>query len=189
MPVQYTNRQGKTYYLHQGVTKTGKPRYHFSLKSEGSLVETIPKGFEVYENPNGRVYLRRIQPKVITDEEVAVVKRGIKRFSQLKHTLVDVKGKTIRVFTANQDVDGLAALLGFGAGDKDVQRTMAQFITYSPEMEFILVDEERRLFVVRRYCYLGSIDDWTEIDGPNDLEKMVREYIGHLGEDSFFELY
>ena len=35
MAITYTNRKGKTYYLHEGVTKKGKPRYYFSLKDEG----------------------------------------------------------------------------------------------------------------------------------------------------------
>ena len=27
VPITYTNAKGKTYYLHQGMTKTGKPKY------------------------------------------------------------------------------------------------------------------------------------------------------------------
>ena len=37
------SRLEKTYYLHEGVTKTGKPRYYFSLKSEGKLLENVPE--------------------------------------------------------------------------------------------------------------------------------------------------
>jgi hypothetical protein len=52
VPITHTNAKGKTYYLHQGTTKTGKPKYHFSMQSEGTLAESIPAGFEIYENPN-----------------------------------------------------------------------------------------------------------------------------------------
>ena len=52
MPITHVNAKGKTYYLHQGVTKTGKPKYHFAMKSEGALVQSIPDGFEIYENPS-----------------------------------------------------------------------------------------------------------------------------------------
>jgi len=58
--VTHTNRKGKTYYLHQGVTKTGKPRYFLSPNSEGTLAETLPEGLEIYENPNAQVFLRGI---------------------------------------------------------------------------------------------------------------------------------
>ena len=47
MPITYTNAKGKTYYLHQGTTKTGKPKYHFSMQSEGHLAESIPVGLVV----------------------------------------------------------------------------------------------------------------------------------------------
>ena len=35
MAIKYTNRAGKTYYLLQGKTKGGKPRYFFSLQQSG----------------------------------------------------------------------------------------------------------------------------------------------------------
>ena len=39
LTVQYINRRSKSYYLHEGKTKTGKPKYHFSMKKEGKLVK------------------------------------------------------------------------------------------------------------------------------------------------------
>ena len=45
------NKGKKTYYLHQGKTKTGKPKYYFSTKIKGDLVEEIPEGYEIYEHP------------------------------------------------------------------------------------------------------------------------------------------
>ena len=65
MPITYTNAKEKMYYLHQGTTKTGKPKYYFSTKPEGTLAASIPDGFEIYENPNAQVFLRRIPPKII----------------------------------------------------------------------------------------------------------------------------
>ena len=52
MPVTHVNRKRDTYYLHAGKTKAGKPRYWFSKSTEGDLVETLPEGYEVYENPD-----------------------------------------------------------------------------------------------------------------------------------------
>lgn len=42
MSITYTNRKGRTYYLCQGVTKTGKPRYYFTAKAEGNLADRVP---------------------------------------------------------------------------------------------------------------------------------------------------
>ena len=79
MFVQYVNKRGQTYYLHQGITKTGKPKYFFSMKSKGTPVDTIPDGFEIYENPDAQVFLRRIQPKIITDNEIAIIEKEMKQ--------------------------------------------------------------------------------------------------------------
>src|SRR5499426_3350583 len=82
VPITHTNAKGKTYYLHQGTTKTGKPKYHFSMQSEGTLAASIPVGFEIYENPNAQVFLRRIPPKIITDEERQVVEDGMRQYAE-----------------------------------------------------------------------------------------------------------
>jgi hypothetical protein len=58
MAIEYVNRKQKTYYLHAGTTKTGKPKYFFSTKAEGVLVDDIPEGYEIYENPNAQVFLQ-----------------------------------------------------------------------------------------------------------------------------------
>jgi len=39
MSVTYTNRKGRKYYLYQGVTKSGKPRYYFSREQKGEPLE------------------------------------------------------------------------------------------------------------------------------------------------------
>jgi len=59
MPITHVNRKRDTYYLHCGKTKTGKPRYWFAKSTEGDLVESIPEGYEVYENPDALVFLRK----------------------------------------------------------------------------------------------------------------------------------
>src|SRR5438552_6407907 len=77
MGIEHVNRRGDTYYLHEGRTKTGKPKYFFSRKRAGTLAAALPAGYEVYENPNAQVFLRKTLPKLVTDEEVATVERGV----------------------------------------------------------------------------------------------------------------
>lgn len=188
-PIQHTNRKGQTYYLHKSTTKTGKPRYYFSMKGEGDLVESIPDGFEIYENPNAQVYLRRTRPKIITDDEIAVVEKGMKRYCQLENYLIDVKKNIIAVYEPDQDVDRLSQILSFAsmrkAGVKDM---LTEFLTYSPMLQFVLIDKEKRIFVTQRYCSLGSIDDWIEIGELDTLKNLVKTYVKHLGQETYFEL-
>src|SRR5712692_6104064 len=110
VPITHTNAKGKTYYLHQGTTKTGKPKYYFSMESNGALAESMPEGFEIYENSNAQVFLRRIPPKIITDEERRVVEAGMRTSADVKDYKIDVKGNVIAIYTADQDIDTLADL-------------------------------------------------------------------------------
>lgn len=189
MPLQYVSRLDRTYYLHEGVTKTGKPRYHFSQKSEGKLLDIMPEGFEIYENPNGQVYCRKIPKKIITDEERAIVKQGMERFSKFEYYKLDVKQKTIHVFIPHQNTDVILEMLGATREEKEARKMLTQLIHYSPYMEFVLTDEKARLFTVRRFCFLGSVYDWINVGEQGRLEDLVREYIPHLGEESYYELY
>ena len=79
MGVEYKNRKGKTHYLHVGKTKTGKPKYYFSMKKDGELVDAMPEGYEIYEHPaNAQVFLRKKLPQLITDLEKDIVERELK---------------------------------------------------------------------------------------------------------------
>jgi hypothetical protein len=191
MTVTHTNRKGKTYYLHQGTTKTGKPKYFFALREEGDLVATIPPGYEIYENPNGQVFLRKIRPQLITDAEVATVDAGMRQHCRLESYIVDVKKDTILIYTPDQDVDLLAETFGLfpGVQEERAKAALLSVLSYSPMLQFVLVDEEKRLFETRRYCFLGSIDDWISISGAEHLSELVKTYVRHLGEDSYYELY
>ena len=80
MTVTYKNRRGKTYYLHEGKTKTGKPKCHFSLKNNGELVDEIPDGYEIYEHPGtGGVFLRKKLPQLILNIEKDVIEKELKK--------------------------------------------------------------------------------------------------------------
>ena len=192
MPITHVNAKEKTYYLHQGTTKTGKPKYHFAMKSEGHLADSIPDGFEIYENPNAQVFLRRIPPKIITDEERQVVEDGMQKYASVQDYKIDVRGKAIVVYTADQDVDTLVDLFKDFHPDPtanpQLMTTLRGVIQYSPMMQFILDDKKERLFTVQRYCFRGSIDAWIDI-GHGKLAQLVRTYVTHLGNESYFELF
>ena len=60
---------------------------------------------------------------------------------------------------------------------------------YDPVLRFRLVDEEHRLFDVDRMRYSGAggwRSLWEASHAP--LEKAVKQYVHHLGKDSFFEM-
>ncbi len=191
MPITHTNTKGKTYYLHQGTTKTGKLKYYFSMESAGLLVEAMPEGFEIYENPNAQVFLRRIPPKIITDEERQVVEDGMRKYAGGQDCKIDVKGNAIVVYTPNQSVEEFAQLLkGLNSfiSQAQVRALFARSVQYAPMLQFILEDEKRRTFTAQRYCFIGSVDDWIDI-GHGPLPTLVKRYVKHLGQESYFELF
>ena len=102
MPVTHVNRKRDTYYLHTGKTKTGKPRYWFSTKIEGDLVDAMPEGYEIYENPDAQVFLRKIVPQLVTPVEIAVVEEGLKRYAPGQNCVVDVQRKQIVIYHAER---------------------------------------------------------------------------------------
>jgi len=178
VPITYTNAKDKTYYLHQGTTKTGKPKDYFSTQPEGTWAEAIPEGFEIYENPNAQVFLRRIPPKIITDEERQVVEDGMRKYAEVQDYKIDVKGNAIVVYTADQDIETLADVfkdMYSGPSARTQLRTLLrQGIHYSPMLQFLLLQ--------------GAIDDWIDI-GYGPLTTLVKRYVKHLGKESYFELF
>jgi hypothetical protein len=188
--IEYVNRKSEIYYLHQGQTKTGKPRYFFSKKSEGNLAEAIPDGYEIYENPQAQVYLRKIPPKLISDEEIDIIKRGLANFCLIELNQIDVKKEIVTVFIANKDWGYLEDLSNqFSPFTKQSLSEYYELHTsYEAVMRFILSDKEERLFQVQRYCYRGYIDDWIELE-EGDLSNLVKKYVKHIGQDSYYELF
>jgi hypothetical protein len=191
MVVQYVNRKGDTYYLHEATTKTGKPKWFFSTKAEGTLAQAVPPGYEVYENHNAQVFLRREVPQLVTAEEIAVVERAVRKRAKLTYYVVEAKKDSIIVFLPNQNTEFLEGSVTSRFGITDLAKLlmeMHRYLTYSPVMKFTLVDAECRRFVVERWCFLGSIDDWFPLTGSGDLSAMVAKYVPHLGQDSYYEL-
>jgi len=52
----------------------------------------------------------------------------------------------------------------------------------------VLRDREAATFALKRWCYRGSVDDWTYALAQGSLEELVRKYAPHLGKESFFDL-
>ena len=190
MAVIWKNRREDIYYLHEGRTKTGKPKYYFARSDEGTIVDNIPDGYEIYENPNAQVFLRKKLVSRIKDEELDLVERGVRQYTDLKNFIVDRKERTITVFLPDQDLEDLKAELqrfAFVSTEK-LNEIVEKSLTYSPMLRFSLESEDQREFLVQRYCFLGSIDDWVYLESSSSLRDMVKKYCKHLGKESFFDL-
>jgi hypothetical protein len=201
MTVQYTNRIGKTYYLREGKTKTGKSRYFFSSQQDGKgeMVEHIPEGYEIYEHPgNAQVFLRKKRPKLITDIEKHLVEKHTEQLTRSKRYLVDCKDEYITIYESDADIGELKNIFGdvlkhtplrSGMNADEAMNALVGAANqhYTAMLRFHLVDKERRTFVAERFCFLGAIDDWIFLGGPVDLKKLAGRYIKLLGKEEFFD--
>jgi hypothetical protein len=185
MPVTHTNRKGQTYWLHAGTTKTGKPRYWFSTKAEGGMADSIPEGYEVYENVDAQVFLRKIVPRLLTPLEVAMVEKGLQQHAPGQNCIVDVRGEDIVIHHAERV---MLDLKHFGFGIRELPPSSR---AYMKVLRFTLVDESDRTFRVQRWCFRGSIDGWIDLwssCGRGKLYDLVKKFCPHIGKESFFEL-
>ena len=184
MSIQHNTRTGKTYYLHVGQGKSGKPNYFFSTEPKGPLVNSVPEGFEIYKNVGGHVFLRRKQPKLITDEELAMVKEALKRHAEEWRYRVEVK-KTAAIIHEAPDHTAMVERLALPWINKaTLKESVIQNATYMAVMRFVLADPEKRLFLAERFCFRGSVDDWIDIGGP--AQKFVSGG-GNVDENRRFE--
>jgi hypothetical protein len=190
MSIQHTARTGKTYYLHVGQGKSGKPNYFFSTDQEGPLADCLPPGFEIYENINGQVFLRRKLPRLITEEEMARVKEALKRHAEGWRYKVEVKKNTIIIYEASDNSALLEEIALPWVNKAALRQSLIQGANYTAVMRFVLTDPEKRLFGADRFCFRGSIDDWIGISrGSERLDTIIKRFIKHLGKESFFELF
>ena len=148
MPITYTNRKGTTYYLCQGVTKTGKPRYYFAREPKGEPVEKMPEGFKISESVNGIVSLVRDRPALIRPQEVAAVKAAVRRHPKSHKYRVSVKNNRVEIYEQiGPDAEELAAAfaqdgLGIpGLADR-LRSTMERRAQFTPVLRFILSNAE-----------------------------------------------
>jgi hypothetical protein len=67
MAYTFKNSKGTTYYLHARTTplKSGKERtlYFFAKEQKEGVQDSLPKGYEVSESPNGLPVLRKTGAK------------------------------------------------------------------------------------------------------------------------------
>jgi len=190
MSIQHITRTGKTYYLHAGKGKSGKPNYFFSAAPEGPLVSSVPEGFEIYENVGGQVFLRRKQPKLITDEELTMVKESLKHHAEEWRYRVEVKKTAVIIYEAPDHTAGLESIALLWISKATIKQSAIQNATYMAVMRFVLAHPEKRLFLAERFCFRGSVDDWIGIGGPaQKLSVVLKKFVKHLGKESIFELY
>lgn len=182
-PVTYENYYGDIYYLIRKKTKKGNWRYYFAKSKKGKLTYSIPDGYEIDEKPDGKVYLIKEIPQFISEQEKALVENSVEKYSEVEYFRVYVKKEKLTINLAQDSVKSLKKTIGHLYDENKFRK----FLTFTPMLQFVLVDKTNRIFEVRRYCFRGAIDDWIFLDEGN-LKEMAKQYCKYLGKESFYDL-
>ena len=195
MPITYTSRKGLTYTLCQGTTKTGKPRYYFARESKDQVLDQIPAGYAISESVNGIVSLIKDRPSQLQASEIATVEIQLRKHPRSHNYRLGVKADRMEIYeSVGPDPQTLMAalrregLLPLGIAER-LQAERDRYGQFTPVLRFILADPKHRTFRAERMCWLGSIDDWIDVEPHGLIEKVARALIPKLGTDAFFELH
>lgn len=196
MPVSHTNRKGQTFFLCQGITKTGKVRYFFSKTAGPEALEQVPAGRHIEESVNGVVSLVKDRQALILAEEIQLVEDALRRHPKGNKYRVSAKGKRIIVYERlGPDAEGMADIFGISLSLysrreilEGMQALLDENAHYSPMLHFTLADARERTFCAERATYVTSLPEWMNIGGREALRSLVDQIIPLLDTDEYFEL-
>lgn len=198
MAVTHTNRKGQTYYLCQGQTKTGRPRYYFAREPKGVSFNQIPDGYTIRESVNGVVSLTKVRPTLLREEEISTVKAAVQAHLEARHYRVDAKANQITVYEhAEPDLAEMTAHIAEQLGipsalartaRERMQEQENRHAQFTPILRFNLTNEDKRLFAAQRMRFFGT-DHWITIEYNKTIAELAAALIPTLGTDEFFELF
>jgi hypothetical protein len=189
----YNNRRGETYYLHQGVTKTGKPRYFVAKTVGPGALAALPEGLEIVETANGVVSVRRVDTSAsaIPANDVEVVRAFLAKHARLRGCAVDVRRGEILISEpvggGVGEIPGLAEELGLGRMPHRFGFPSTRPTRYTPVMKLVRDRSTPGRYMVHRMTYRGD-GGFLPLAGGS-LQDLLSRFVVHLGTDRFFELY
>ena len=186
MKFVYKNRRGHNYYLKSGLTPKGNKKYYLFKQMTADDLETVPDGYEVFENVHGGVFIRKLRPSILLPSEMGVLEKKVATYQ--KEVRYEEKGKSIILYHITNS--GLFreesfAALAFRSGVLDIDK----FGDYMQMFCFELMDPTERLFAPYRWCTRSAKEYWLNIGSPNSLKKLIEKYLHHINQDSFYELH
>ena len=198
VPLTRTNRHGRVYYLHEGKTKTGRPRYYAARNVRPGVLTEMPAGHEFAESINGVVSVRRVDPARLRlpPGDLELVRRELARWERLRGHEVEERNGAIVI---HEPVGGvhdkaLAKLADlFASTPARLRMDLGPRLgktRLDPVMRFVPWAEDEDLqpgeYAVERMTYRGD-GGWHHVD-TGLLDDLVDEYVHLIGTDEFFEL-
>lgn len=200
----YTNRKGDTYYFCRKAGKGGGEQIVASTKKSKDSLTDLPRGMEIAETPNGKVFCRKKLKSLIQKAELNAIKKWIPKLRKQAMVAVELKEKEIVVhsseipklpgFNTDKFVDAAVRKLP-PEERKLAEKMMAQrqnellnqIVQYTPAVKFELQDAENRTFALFRMCHISAMVEWMYLDSGT-LDELAQRIMPTLETDEFFEI-
>ena len=172
--------------MKKGITPKGNNKYYLSKNSEKNDLETVPEGFEVFENVHGGVFIRKYRPSILLISEKDLLESKISKYK--KKVRYEEKEKSVILYCILSSIlsgEDSFISLAFGSGVLDIDK----FGHYMQMFRFELLDSSERLFAPYRWCIRGGREYWLSIGNLGTLNELLEEYLQHIDQDTFYELH
>ncbi|MEM1123122.1 MAG: hypothetical protein AAGJ18_21950 [Bacteroidota bacterium] len=195
MAKAFKNSKEQAFYIKSKKTKKGNTTYYMTKKLDNECLDEEPVGFEVFERPDSRtLFIRRRKPNKFGLKGLNYIKKELEKNKAISDFKVDVNGDIVKIYTT--DLESGADNV-FGGGLRDLLFNNAQvdifrkaFQRYEERMRIKIVErKDEKEYLVYRYCYRGSVDDWIVIDAGEDLGQLAKDNLKLIGTEAYFERY
>lgn len=191
MSISFSNVKEKKYFIKKKLTKKGNTTYCMTKKEDEKCLDKIPEGYEVFEKyDSGMMFIRKVKDRLFDEDEIKLIESELKKNETVLDFRLDINGDTIKIYTVEDDP--------FTDSKKDDGSFLSRFRNdnmihllrrFEERMKIKIEKEEgEKIYVLERFCYRGRIDDWIAIGYDDELKLLAKEYLPHLGKESYFNL-
>lgn len=185
----YENRLGVTYYLHEGRTTTGTPRYFFRKTVRAGAVGRLPDVYEVSESINGLVSVRRKSAggSAVPESDLEIVQVALRRRPDLRFYRARIIRNAIVVFEPHPRFEDVRNIMHRCGSDYRTAMSTEESMKnarFAPVMKF---EREGVHYVAHHMTYRGH-GGWSGPLGFGKLAELANRFVKKIGTHHFLEL-
>ena len=192
----YVNKKGKRYYLIQGKTKKGNPRYYMGLKKPDDpdklMLSEVPEGWEIYEDEKGRVLCRLIITRDIKNEHMEIIKSELDKYPSMRDYIMELTDLHIiirlAIFPKEKTREVIEKMLSttsmFRITPQLINTLMDHFVDsgrYLPFLRFTAHNSAKDEYSMELCQPFGGEKEWEFADFGK-ITRLARQWIGNFAE-------
>ena len=198
MSVKYKSEIGMEYTLQKPEGEEDPGLFFFSSHDVGEVVDELPSGYEIYEDPENEPFLVPEGKNPVPEDEIAALKSELEKIDHLNQYEnfwhVESFDNSIRVYLLDQTPEAVADVISSlpEEGERILKEISEGDVTYTAYMKFGRGEEEKDVYYVDRRMFTGlqkrDEDKWFFVASEKNITEAASKYLPHLEQDSFFEL-